>query len=99
MPVRMPSGTVTFLVTGIPDAARRWDETPAEMAEAVRVHDVIVRAAIEGHGGFVFDTGADGFRAAFASVAEAAAAAVEAQRGLRSDATIGFGVRMAVHTG
>jgi predicted ATPase/class 3 adenylate cyclase/DNA-binding CsgD family transcriptional regulator len=94
MSVRMPSGTVTFLVTGIQDAARRWDEAPAEMAAAMQVHDRIVRSAIEGHGGFVFDTGSDGFRAAFATVAEAAAAAVDAQRGLR-----GFGVRMAVHTG
>src|SRR5437762_13526990 len=99
MPVRMPSGTVTFLVTGIQDATRWWDEEPAEMAAAVRVHDGIVRAAIEGHGGFVFATGDDGFCAAFATVAKAAEAALDAQRRLRADATIGFGVRMGVHTG
>jgi predicted ATPase/class 3 adenylate cyclase/DNA-binding CsgD family transcriptional regulator len=95
----MPSGTVTFLVTGIQDAPRLWDEAPAEMAAAVRVHDEIVRVAIERHGGFVFTTGDDGFRAAFATVAEAAEAAVDAQRKLRADTTIGFGVRMGVHTG
>src|SRR5690349_12602647 len=85
MPVRMPSGTVTFLVTGVQDATRRWDEAPAEMAAAVRLHDGIVRAAIEGHGGFVFATGDDGFCAAFATVAKAAEAAVDAQRRLRAE--------------
>jgi predicted ATPase/class 3 adenylate cyclase/DNA-binding CsgD family transcriptional regulator len=99
MAVRPPSGTVTFLVTGIQDATRWWDEEPAEMAAAVRVHDRIVRTAIDGHGGFVFGTGDDGFCAAFATVAQAADAAVDAQRGLRADTAIGFGVRMAVHTG
>jgi len=51
MPVRPPSGTVTFLFTGIQDFLRRWDEAPAEMAAAQRVHDRIVREAIEGHRG------------------------------------------------
>ncbi len=99
MSVRIPSGTVTFLITGIQDATRLWDEAPAEMAAAVRVHDGIVRAAIEDNGGFVYATGDDGFSAAFATVAKAAEAAVDAQRRLRADATIGFGVRMGIHTG
>ncbi|HLY84717.1 MAG TPA: hypothetical protein VKQ71_17160, partial [Acidimicrobiales bacterium] len=99
MTARPPSGTVTFLFTSIPDALRRWDEAPAEMAAAQRVHDAIVREAIEGHGGHVFGTDADGFCAAFATAASAAEAAVEAQRRLRAEATIGFAVRMALHTG
>src|SRR5579871_1973838 len=69
------------------------------MAEDQRVHDAIVREAIEGHGGHVFGTDADGFCAAFATAASAAEAAVEAQRRLRAEATIGFAVRMALHTG
>ena len=85
MPVRPPSGTVTFLFTSIQDSLRRWDEAPAEMAAAQRVHDAIVREAIESHGGHVFATDGDGFRAAFATAASAAEAAVEAQRKLRAD--------------
>ena len=85
MPVRPPSGTVTFLFTGIQDFLRRWDEAPAEMAAAQRVHDRIVREAIEGHGGHVFGTDGDGFRAAFATALSAAEAAVDAQRALRAD--------------
>ena len=69
------------------------------MAAAQRVHDAIVRDAIERHGGYVFATDGDGFGAAFATAASAARAAVEAQRKLRADATIGFAVRMGLHTG
>ena len=57
-----------------------------------------MREAIEGHGGHVFTTEPDGFRAAFATAASAAEAAVQAQRKLRADATIGFAVRMGLHT-
>ena len=96
---RTPSGTVTFLSTGIQDSRRRWDEAPAEMAAAQRVHDAIVQEAIEGHGGHVFATDGDGFCAAFATAASAAEAAVKAQHKLRADATIGFTVRMGLHTG
>jgi predicted ATPase/class 3 adenylate cyclase/DNA-binding CsgD family transcriptional regulator len=99
VPVRPPSGTVTFLVTSIQDALRRWDEAPAEMAAAQRVHNTIVRDVIESHGGYVSAADADGFCAAFATAASAAEAAVEAQRKLRADTTISFAVRMGLHTG
>src|SRR5262245_26540991 len=69
------------------------------MAAAQEIHDAIVQGAIEGHGGHVFAADPDGFRAAFATGASAAEAAVEAQRKLRTDATVGFGVRMGLHTG
>ena len=97
--VRPPSGTVTFLFSGIQDARSRWDHAPAEMAAAQRVHDAIMKKAMDSHGGHVFDGDDDGFCAAFATAASAAEAAVEAQRALRTDATIGFAVRMALHTG
>jgi class 3 adenylate cyclase len=98
VPVRPPSGTVTFLFTSIPDSVRRWDEAPAEMTAAQPVHDAIVREAIRGHGGHLFAAEPDGFGAAFATAASAAEAAVQAQRKLRADATIGFAVRMGLHT-
>ena len=45
---------MTFLFTDIEDSTRRWEEAPADMADALRVHDAIVRGAIERHGGYVF---------------------------------------------
>jgi class 3 adenylate cyclase len=66
---RPPSGTVTFLFSDIASSTRLWEEMPTEMAVALRVHDRIVRAAIDRHDGYVFATGGDGFCAAFASAA------------------------------
>src|SRR5436853_4473340 len=99
MPRVRPGGTVTFLFTDIEDSTRRWDEDPSDMAEALRVHDAIVRSAIELHGGYVFGTGGDGFCAAFSTAADAAAAALESQEELRDDSTVDFAVRMGLHTG
>jgi predicted ATPase/class 3 adenylate cyclase/DNA-binding CsgD family transcriptional regulator len=99
MPRGLPGGTVTFLFTDIQDSTRLWQESPPEMADALRAHDAIVRSAIDRHGGHVFGTGGDGFCAAFSSAGDAAAAAVESQQRLRDAPDIGFTVRMGLHTG
>ncbi len=99
MPPGLPRGTVTFLFTDIEDSTRLWDEAPADMADALRAHDAIVRTTIEGYGGYVFGTGGDGFCAAFSTAADAAAAAIESQEQLRDDAAVSFVVRMGLHTG
>ena len=93
-----PTGTVTFLCTGVEDVARLWEEAPTEMAGALQRHDRIVRGAIEAHGGYVFATAEDSFSAAFATAGDAANAAVEAQQQL-ADADLPFVVRMGLHTG
>jgi predicted ATPase/class 3 adenylate cyclase/DNA-binding NarL/FixJ family response regulator len=93
-----PSGTVTFLFTDIEHATPRWESMPVEMPAAVQAHDTVLYASVERHGGHVFATGADGFRVAFSSAADAVAAAVEAQRELNAD-TDASAVRMALHTG
>ena len=90
---------MTFLFTDIEDSTRLWEEAPTDMADALRVHDAIVRGTIERHGGYVFGTGGDGFCAAFSTAADAAAAAIESQEQLRDDAVVNFAVRMGLHTG
>jgi predicted ATPase/class 3 adenylate cyclase/DNA-binding CsgD family transcriptional regulator len=95
----VPGGTVTFLFTDIEDSTRLWEEAPSDMADALRVHDAIVRGTIEQHGGYVFGTGGDGFCAAFATAAGAATAAIESQAQLRDDTLVNFAVRMGLHTG
>ncbi|HZX54752.1 MAG TPA: adenylate/guanylate cyclase domain-containing protein, partial [Ilumatobacteraceae bacterium] len=99
MPVKPPSGTVTFLFTDIQDSRRLWESGPAEMAAALPAHDAVLRAAIERHDGYVFATGGDGFCAVFSTAANAVAAAVESQRELSADDAIPFAVRMGLHTG
>ena len=90
---------MTFLFTDIQDSTRLWDSAPGDMAVALQVHDAILRAAIKRHDGYVFATGGDGFGAAFATAANALAAAVESQQELGNDKTIPFTVRMGMHTG
>ncbi len=59
-----PSGTMTFLFTDIEGSTRLWQQDEAAMRDALSRHDAIVRAAIDGRGGYVFSTGGDGFAAA-----------------------------------
>ena len=90
---------MTFLVTDIEDSTRLWESNPTEMAEAVRMHDIIVRSAIERQGGHVFAAGGDGFSAVFPSAVDAVTAAIESQRALVSEDVIPFAVQIALHTG
>jgi predicted ATPase len=72
------------------------------MAEALRRHDELLRAAIERHAGHVFKTVGDAFCAAFWRAPDAVAAAVDAQRALGAEdwsAIGGLQVRMALHSG
>lgn len=99
MPRGLPRGTVTFLFTDIADSTRLWAESPIEMADGLRAYHAIVRGTIERHGGYVFDTNGDGFRAAFSTAGDAVAAAIESQDQLRDETTVNLAVRMGLHTG
>jgi hypothetical protein len=83
--VNRPSGTVTFLFTDIEGSTRLWESAPDAMRTSLARHEVIVRGAIEAHGGYVFATGGDGFAAAFARPHDAYAAAETAQAGLGTE--------------
>ena len=96
------SGTVTFLFTDIEGSTRLWETAPAAMEGALARHDVILREAVDEHGGVVFSTGGDGLAAAFGRAGDAVVAAVDAQRRLQAEpwpeATL-LRVRMGLHTG
>ncbi len=99
---RPPTGTITFLFSDIEGSTVRWDAHRAEMQEAVRLHDVMMRAAIERNGGYVFKTIGDAFCAAFSTVSEAMTAALDAQRAVGAadwNAVGGLRVRIAIHAG
>ncbi len=98
----LPTGTVTFLFTDIEGSTERWERYRDGMKAAVRGHEEIVRSAIAAHDGHVFKTVGDAFCAAFYNVADAIAAALDAQRALaKHDWSMvdGLKVRMAIHTG
>ena len=89
----LPSGTVTFLFTDIEGSTRRWEADPDAMRASLEAHDVVVRAAIEAHGGQVFKHTGDGMCAAFELAQAAVDAAIDAQRRLA------LPVRMGVTSG
>ena len=99
--INRPSGTITFLFTDVEGSSRLWDEHPDAMATALRQHDSILRAALEGHGGYIFTTAGDSFSAAFSNPVEAITAAREIQGGLQSagDDVGEIKVRIGIHTG
>ncbi len=100
LPADLPAGTVTFLFTDIENSTRLWEEAPAEMASALKIHDDIVRGTIEQHGGYVFATGGDGFCAAFSTAPNAAEVAAEIQQKLLAEPdAVPFRVRIGLHTG
>jgi class 3 adenylate cyclase len=99
----LPSGTVTFLFTDIEDSTALWERDRAAMARAVDRHQVLLRAAIEAHGGVLFKAVGDAVQAAFPTALRAMAAAVAAQRAVQiepwSDPPGSLHVRMALHVG
>lgn len=97
-----PSGTVTFLFTDIEGSTRLWQDHPAEMQAALERHDEILRSVIDKRGGHVFSSAGDGLGVAFASAADAVAAAEDAQDLLRSESwpnPTQVWVRMGLHMG
>jgi len=93
---------VTFLFTDIEGSTRLWQAAPEAMRKALERHDSILRSTIDGHGGYVFSTGGDGFGVAFARTADAVAAAADAQAALGVEPWPGgaqIRVRMGLHTG
>src|SRR5215218_78489 len=96
------SVTMTFLFTDLARSTAQWERHPAQMSEALTVHDELLRGAVASHGGRVFATGGDGFCAAFASPTDAVSAAAGAQRrfaGQAWPAPVQLRVRMGLHTG
>jgi predicted ATPase/class 3 adenylate cyclase len=100
--VGAPSGTVTFLFTDVEGSTRLWESAASAMGTAIERHDELLRSAVEGHGGYVFSTGGDGFAVAFARARDAVAAAVDAQSALAAEPwpeEAVILVRMGLHTG
>ncbi len=98
----LPTGTVTFLFTDIEGSTERWERHREAMKDAVRQQGQILQARIEAHDGHVFKTVGDAFCASFHNVADAIAAALDAQQSLAKkdwSGVEGLKVRMAIHTG
>jgi class 3 adenylate cyclase len=101
-PPALPGGTVTFLFTDLEGSTALLEAHPDAYREAVARHHALLRAAVEGHGGAVFETVGDAVYAAFGSPTDAVAGALAGQRALQGEdwgEAGGLRARMAVHTG
>jgi predicted ATPase/class 3 adenylate cyclase len=94
-------GTVTLLFTDIEGSTLLAREVGDRWAELVARHHAILRSAIESNEGFVDGVEGDAFFAIFDSARGGVAAAIDAQRALRSEPWPGpaVKVRMGLHTG
>src|SRR6202046_2340125 len=88
-----PTGVLTFLFTDVEGSTRRWEADAEAMRAALAAHDELLRSAIQGDGGWLFNHTGDGVCAAFASPRSAVDAAVAAQCELQ------LPVRMGLATG
>jgi class 3 adenylate cyclase len=92
---------VTFLFTDIVGSTRLWEQFPAAMPGAFRLHEQLVRRSAVLHDGFVYKMIGDAFQIAFASPQQALAAAIGAQRALCAaewGAMDPIRVRMGIHS-
>ena len=101
---RLPSGTVTFLLTDIEGSTRNWESSPSSMRTALLRHDALLNEGIVEHSGYVLTERGEGdsFFAVFERASDAVAAASAVQLALHREAwPVGtpVKVRMAIHTG
>ncbi len=92
-----PTGIVTYLMTDVEDSTNLWEEDPAAMATALKLHDEVVRNCCASRDGYIFSTAGDAFAVAFSSPLAAVEAAVEIQQRLAESSALR--VRMGIHTG
>ncbi len=99
---RLPSGTVTFLMSDIEGSTRLFHRWGSAYLPLLAEHRALLRDAVTGHGGAEVDTEGDALLSAFADAEGAVAAALEGQRALAAHAWPEGGevrVRMGLHTG
>lgn len=102
--LRLPLGTVTFLLTDIEGSTRHWEAGPDLMREAVIRHYEVLDQVVAAHGGVRPEEQGEGdsIVAAFSRASDAVGAALAAQQLFQREAwptAEPIRVRMAIHTG
>src|SRR5262245_24253965 len=85
MALELPAGSVTFLLTDFEGSTRLFRRLGDCYPDLLDRHEQLLRTAIAAHDGVEFKTQGDALLIAFASAADALAAAVDAQRALRNE--------------
>ena len=99
---RLPSGTVTLLLTDIAGSTRILEELGEGYADVLARYHELLRRAVVGGGGCVVDITGDSLLGAFATAGQAVMVAIVAQRALHAEpwpSGVTLRVRMGLHTG
>jgi predicted ATPase/DNA-binding SARP family transcriptional activator len=103
-PGELPTGVVTFLLTDIEGSSGLWETDAVAMAAALEMHDELIAATAEAHGGRLLKAKGEGDATltVFRRASDAVACAVELQRALGGASWPGgldLRLRIALHTG
>ena len=96
------TGIVAFLFTDIEGSTRLWEQNPETMRAALKAHDAIAKAAVNGHHGSVVKFLGDGIHASFDDPLDALEATLGIQLALadsRATGGIQLKVRCGLHIG
>ena len=99
---KLPSGTVTLLLTDIEGSTRLLQHLGEGYRHVLDEHQRLLRVVFDEHGGHEVSTHGDAFFVAFARASDAVAAAVDGQRVLAAHPWaegVGLRVRMGIHSG
>src|SRR5262245_4669664 len=77
---QLPTGTMTFLFTGLDVSTRLWEREPDAMRDAPARHDAILREVVPKLDGHLVRGTGDGIHAVFATADAAVPAAIDGQR-------------------
>jgi predicted ATPase/class 3 adenylate cyclase len=102
--MNLPDGVVTFLFTDIEGSTRLWEDAPDVMMDALRLHDDVIDAAVDGHHGVSVKPRGEGDSrfVVFRGADDAVAATAEIQRQLESvewATPRPLRIRASLHTG
>src|SRR3712207_2542304 len=101
---KLPSGTVTFLLTDVEGSTALWEQAPEAMRAALARHDALFEAAVAEHRGVHIPPRGEGDSrfAVFSSASGAVAAALAIQRAFAAEdwpTPRPIRVRIGVHSG
>ncbi len=96
-PGSLPSGTLTILFSDVEGSVRRWEDEPADTAQAIeQLHQTWGRS-VEKNGGIMVKSTGDGIMAVFTTAAAAVIGATDALASTQEESKLR--VRAAIHTG
>ena len=99
---RLPTGTVTFLMTSIADLTPLWNRYPLQMPGVLARHDGLLTEFVEASHGSVVNSSGGGMLAVFEAAGAAVIATASAQRAMTTEKFVEVGrvrMRMVIVTG